>query len=133
MTTANKYNKPVSPFRSIIEHFVNVHGINENGKKFLINFVRKQRQVFKALKRKGGDVAVIFEFLALVWEDEYHWWDYRLEYPDAEEEDFFTARKFRKNRLVDVDDLPASLTKKLERMRSEFSRINNPFARKGRL
>lgn len=134
MKLKNKY-KPVSPFRAIIEHFMSVHGVHENGKKFLINFVKEQSQVFKALKRKGGDVAVIFEFLALVWEDEYHWRDYRLEYPDAEEEDFFTVRKFRKNRLVDVDvdELPASLTKQLERMRKKLSLTNNPFPRKGRL
>lgn len=133
MKLKNKH-KPVSPFRAIIDHFMAVHGVNENGKKVLINFIWEQRDFFKAFKRKGGDVVVIFEVLACIWSDEYEWSDYRLE-GVSPEEDFFSVKKFRKDRFVDVreDKVPEAVWKVLEKMDKKLGMTNDPFARKGRL
>jgi len=133
MKSVNKY-KPVSPFRTIIEHFVSVHGVNENGRKRLINFIREQRHVFKELKRKGGDVVVIFEVLACIWAEEYEWSDYRLE-EMSPEEDLYSVKKFYKNRFVKVqeDKIPQAILKELQKMNRKLGMINNPFAKKGRL
>lgn len=133
MKHKNKY-KPVSPFRGIIDHFMDVHGINENGKKVLINFIWEQRDFFKAFKRKGGDVVVIFEVLACIWAEEYEWSDYRLE-DVAPEEDLFSVKKFRKDRFVDIreDKVPEAVWKALGKMNRKLGMTNNPFARKGRL
>lgn len=133
MKSKNRY-KPVSPFRTIIDHFMSVHGVNKNGKKVLINFIWEQRDFFKAFKRKGGDVVVIFEVLACIWAEEYEWSDYRLE-DISPEEDIYSVKKFNKNRFVNVreDKVPQAVWKVLEKMDRKLGMTNNPFARKGRL
>lgn len=129
----NKNNKPASPFRSIIEHFMSVHGVNEKGKKVLINFIWEQRDFFKAFKRKGGDVVVIFEVLSCIWAEEYEWSDYRLE-DISPEEDFFSIKKFNKNRFITVreDKIPQAVWKVIKKMDQKLSMTKNPFAGKGR-
>lgn len=127
--------KPVSPFRTIIKHFMSVHGVNENGKKVLINFIWKQRKIFRALKRRGGDFTFIFEVLDLIWGEEYDPWDYRLQPSAHLEEDFFSAKKFSKKRFVkiQVEELPLVLMKELQKLKKKLCITNNPFAKKGRL
>lgn len=113
---------------------MSVHGVNNNGKKVLINFIWEQRDFFKAFKRKDGDIVVIFEVLACIWAEEYEWSDYRLE-DISSEEDFFSVKKFRKDRFVDVreDKVPQAVWKALEKMDRKLGMTNNPFAKKGRL
>ena len=113
---------------------MSVHGVNENGKKVLINFIWEQRGFFKAFKRQGGDVVVIFEVLACIWAEEYEWSDYRLE-DISPEEDLYSVKRFNKNKFVNVqeDKVPQAIWKVLEKMDKKLGMTNNPFARKGRL